>query len=382
MARTRVVLMNWGMMGVVALSVALLMSCSSLGMDTPEGRTAENTCTERTAEEGITVSVDPEQKTASFSCDNTIIHVWPKTNSEVVTTYFVTEQLDRAQSLETVFGEGSKLTVTNQQKKADVNNLVKKNAVLVVGKLPAATTTIYFACATAEQPTERSRRLSADARTLKNGSGVQDASVDANEQATLKKHAQGTNRKDSRGSEQHDGGGSTKKCVVAVTIPADPTAASKSNVYLRSILGISNMELGVTSENKSVSFQCDSIVPVLSPEQASGMVFDESCQNPVKLADMVPSAKLETSSSGYTFIVEELPETAATFCYKCSALPVSDQAKVSHEDSQEKKEACTVKINVAAADLGSDSAAFATAGSVSAPVFGLVTALCVAAVVF
>ncbi|EPT25752.1 SAG-related sequence SRS52C [Toxoplasma gondii TgCatPRC2] len=153
---------------------------------------------------------------------------------------------------------------------------------------------------------------------------------------------------------------STAQCVVTVTVPADPAANTCT-------LTRKTMNLEVTSKSKSVSFKCDTDIATLTPAVGSGMIYDELCKKEVTLSETLPTAKLEGTTTGYTFSIEELPENAATFCYKCLASTTGNQKG----GSGEQLSACTVKINVSAAVPDSDFPASGATGSTPALVFGL-----------
>ncbi|KEP65870.1 UNVERIFIED_CONTAM: SAG-related sequence SRS52C [Hammondia hammondi] len=157
---------------------------------------------------------------------------------------------------------------------------------------------------------------------------------------------------------------STAQCVVTVTVPADPAANTCT-------LTKKTMNLEVTSKSKSVSFKCDTDIATLTPAVASGMIYDKLCKEEFKLSEKLPTAKLAETTSGYTFSLEELPENAAAFCYKCLASAAGNQKG----GSGQQPSACTVKINVSAAVPDSDISASATTGSAAALVFGLTGSL-------
>ncbi|EPR58908.1 SAG-related sequence SRS52D [Toxoplasma gondii GT1] len=125
------------------------------------------------------------------------------------------------------------------------------------------------------------------------------------------------------------------------------------------------MELEITNESKIASFQCDTGIDNLTPESATE-IFDEYCHKSLKLSEELPSAKLETENGRRTFSVEHLPVNAATYCYKCSSPGVYDKKELPSQNSN----ACTVKIKVSAANVGSAAATSATTGVVSALVLG------------
>ncbi|KEP65866.1 UNVERIFIED_CONTAM: SAG-related sequence SRS53A [Hammondia hammondi] len=287
--------------------VALLMSSTVVASTgDAEAQVSKKTCTKSDASSGISVEVDKSTKKVSFACGAGVNKVQPSDDQSRVTQCYTKGGLTEPKDLASLFGDGSEATVTPSNGDASDGD---KTVTLKLGKLPQTTQTIYFGC-TGESPTT--------------GEGQQTAAVAAKDK--------------------------DQKCVVTVTVPADPDANTCT-------LERQTMNLEVTSGTKSVSFQCDTGIATLIPGVDSKTIFDETCAKEVPLADTLPSAKLATEDSRYTFTVDELPETAATFCYKCSA-PAAHNSKAPEQQT----DACNVKINISAASLES-AATSATAGS-------------------
>nr|CCA30078.1 SRS domain-containing protein [Neospora caninum Liverpool]CEL71324.1 TPA: SRS domain-containing protein [Neospora caninum Liverpool] len=325
MARSRVIPTPRKIVAATFFCVALLMSTGVLADEEAGPSAITNTCTNTAAASGISVVVDAKAKTVTFVCDKTINHVLPSHSDSTLTTYYTEKGLEHENDLAGLFGQGSAAAITNLNQKSPGASQVT----LTLVNLPQKKQTIYFACST----------------TPAGGAAVG---------AALTRVEQKTN----------------DKCVVTVTVPADPDANTCS-------VAKENMILEINSESKTASFHCDTDIATLAPGTVT-QIFDESCENEVRLAEKLPSASLTDTDSGYQFTVEELPEAAATFCYKCSAASDSDNKEL----PEGKNNACTVTINVAAADLDSDSAASATPGSVSALVLGFAVSLIFAKVLF
>ncbi|PFH33711.1 hypothetical protein BESB_079270 [Besnoitia besnoiti] len=123
------------------------------------------------------------------------------------------------------------------------------------------------------------------------------------------------------------------KCIVAVTVPADPSALTCTTEKR-------TMELDVNDQTKSVDFKCDTNISSLSPPNSATTVYDGSCEKELSLEKVLPTAKVESTDSGYTFRVDQLPPTSTTVCYKCSA-------PSEHAERTEGAAACTIKIRIA-----------------------------------
>nr|CCA30086.1 SRS domain-containing protein [Neospora caninum Liverpool]CEL71332.1 TPA: SRS domain-containing protein [Neospora caninum Liverpool] len=380
MAGTRAVPVRKTMMAPLLLVVTVLMSTTVLGNKGEDGTTNILTCDANSESAGISVEVDADTKRASFVCGTGFNQVLPSSKEgNTVTKCYMTEeavgQQQTEKSLVELFGDGSQATVKTPSEREQQGSEVT----LSLGKLPQRRTTIYFHCT--------------GGSTAAGVPGAGAGGPGARRLAAGKP-------------------GAEKKCVVTVTVPADPAAntpqvANQVELSLFSIVvshpnqlasrnfrslsfslsggrvchcapgcyspmsaactvAKQNMDLEITSESKSVSFQCDTNIDRLNPENTADLIFDESCQNPVKLADMLPSAKLATSTSGYTLSVEELPETAGTFCYKCAAASRSEQEG---EGSRQEPNACYVKIQVSQRSSAASTSAFA--GSAQALLLGL-----------
>nr|CEL70122.1 TPA: SRS domain-containing protein [Neospora caninum Liverpool] len=443
MAGTRVLLAQRRMGGAVCVVVVVLMSTAVLGMNA-DGDGSKITCNETTAQTGISVSVDQKTKKVSFVCDTGMKTVLPSEGSSVTKCY--TEKgLKEEEELVSLFGQGSQATVVASTGKSKQNSEVT----LTLGELPQTMQTIYFVCtdstaSDAESPEgtgDPDASLTVPQAGAEAGGSVSPApkpgaisgvnsvtpGVGARRVAVVDASHDAFRRSANRAAVGVSKQGESKaRCVVTVTVPADPTAstsswsklgrqrshglpnkargrplsinptqpyqpairlnacylASKHSVFRGHVHHLTprcpsvmpaactgakqSMDLEITSESKSVSFQCDTIIDRLNPENHSDLIFDESCQNPVRLADMLPSAKLATSTSGYTFSVEELPETAGTFCYKCAAASGSEQEG---EELWQEPNACYVKIQVPQRSNAASTSAFAR--SVQALLLGL-----------
>nr|CCA30077.1 SRS domain-containing protein [Neospora caninum Liverpool]CEL71323.1 TPA: SRS domain-containing protein [Neospora caninum Liverpool] len=409
---SRVVPTHGRMAGALFLVFAVLMSSAVVGSKGEVPGATEKTCNKEAINGGISVAVDSTSRTVSFICDSDMNQVRPAPTTEKVTRCYTKETFTEEKSLVELFGEKSKGTVTKSKEPSQSSTVT-----LTLEKLPEKTTTIYFTCAA---PAGSSNSVALPAPPLQSAlhrqgtSSVRDPSEGVIGLAAglrrlmMLEAAQREALRRSTNSAAASVGQKNQKnepCVVRVTVPADPTAtipqlarhdeiepysisptrpyqlvttqiASPPRSLLRSpvhqltpvctfplsaacTVEKKSMALEVTSESKSVSFQCDTNIDTLSPDVASNKIFDESCQEEVLLAENLPSAKLETQDSRYTFTVEELPETAATFCYKCSPSADGEKELSSGEDTN----ACTARIKVTAANPDSDSAASVTSRS-------------------
>nr|CCA30087.1 SRS domain-containing protein [Neospora caninum Liverpool]CEL71333.1 TPA: SRS domain-containing protein [Neospora caninum Liverpool] len=385
MAGTRAIPVRKTMMAALFMVVTVLMSTTALGNKGRTSTPATVTCSQSAVSAGISVEVDADTKRASFVCGTGFNQVLPSSKEgNTVTKCYMTEeavgQEENEKSLVELFGDGSQATV-----KAPGGG--GSEVTLSLGKLPQRMTTVYFGC---EKPATSSGLTGTGSAGGAVGAAV--GGLGGRRLAAAKATAE--------------------KCVVTVTVPADPAAntplvANQVELSLFSIVvshpnqlasrnfrslsfslsggrvchcapgcyspmraactvAKQNMDLEITNESKSVSFQCDTDIDNLTPEKSSDLIFDESCQEQVKLSEKLPSASLTKTNSGYTFSVEELPETAATFCYKCSAAAADRK-----EPPAEESTACNVKINVSAADLDSAASSVATTGSVPLLTSGL-----------
>nr|PIM00779.1 SAG-related sequence SRS53D [Toxoplasma gondii COUG] len=325
MAGAQVIFSEVRMTGALFLVVVGLMSTAALGNNGQGDEASKYTCTTPGAQTGISVTVDTTTKKAMFICDAENRNVLPSTTTTKLTKFYNDKDMPEEMELDKVFGEGSEATIMTE----NGDSTSKTTVVLTLGELPEKSTTIYFGC------TSTATSAGAVAR-LGRADRVSETPVTPN---------------------PLDG-----KCIVTVTVPADPAANTCT-------LTKGNMNLEISSTSKSVSFQCDTDIAVLNPETVPVMVYDESCKEEVKLSDKLPTAKLESTKpeSGHTFRVEHLPENAQSFCYKCSASAPEQKNGV----AQSQKDSCTVKINVAAASLESAASTSAAAGSVVALIFAL-----------
>ncbi|KFH18341.1 SAG-related sequence SRS53C [Toxoplasma gondii MAS] len=306
------------MIGALVLFVAVLMSGSALGSHEGAQNPPANICKGAAAPEsaGIAVEVDADSKKASFVCDSEAKNLSPPEKGGKVTQCHKNNALNNMVTLAELFGDGSEATVT------PVADSAQGSAVtLTLASLPETAQTIYFGC-----------------------TGETESSVSPPA---------------ARVKQSTDGAG--KKCTVTVIVPADPAANTCT-------LKKKFMDLKITSETKTVSFQCDTGIPTLSPA-ADTQIFDDKCEEQVTLSDVIPSAKMARRGSRYSFSVEELPETEVTLCYKCStsAPAGSDRKEVSENNAN----ACVVKIKVSAANLDSAASTTGVAGSLLGLVFRL-----------
>ncbi|KEP65863.1 UNVERIFIED_CONTAM: SAG-related sequence SRS53F [Hammondia hammondi] len=305
------------MAGALFFVVAALISTAVPGAETATPGPSTNTCT--TASGSISVSVDQTTQTVSFICGTAVSDVLPS-EQDTVTQCYEDKSITQLKNLVDLFGMESKGTI----KSSTATNASGKEVSLTLTKLPEKTTDIYFGCAA---PKSR--------EGLQEGVG--------------------------RGAEdQSDADTAKAKCVVTVTVPADPNANT-------CILKKQTMDLKITSTTKSVSFQCDTGIATLTPKNFSDMIFDELCDKQVKLQEVLPTATLVNADSRYTFSIGKLPETAQTFCYKCSASAPEQKNGV----AQSQNDSCSVKINVAAASLESAASTSAATGLVVALIFAL-----------
>ncbi|KFH18336.1 SAG-related sequence SRS52F [Toxoplasma gondii MAS] len=239
---------------------------------------------------------------------------------------------------------------------------------LTVGAMPPTTTTIYFACGTEAQKVTDSGGVSASTDERENRSGLEDQSTSLHGDKDPGGNGQNggapgppSNANVNREVGHQNNNPSPDHCVVTVKVPADPKIATCK-------IKKTNMNLQITSETKGVSFQCDTPISTLLPQDPSDSIFDESSKISLKLSEKLPSAQLATAATGgYTFSVEELPETEQTLCYKCSS-PAANKKELQPEEDN----VSTVKIKVAAIDPVSDASASVATVSLPALAFGVV----------
>ncbi|KEP65864.1 UNVERIFIED_CONTAM: SAG-related sequence SRS53C [Hammondia hammondi] len=304
------------MIGALVLVVAVLMSGTALGSHEGAQNPSANICKGAVASEsaGIVVEVDADSKKVSFVCDSAAKNLSPPEKGGKVTQCHTNSALSNMVTLAELFGNGSEATVTS------VTDPPQGSAVtLTLASLPDTAQVIHFGCTDKTESPESALRV----------------------------------------NQSTDGAG--KKCTVTVIVPADPSANTCT-------LKKKSMDLKITSETKTVSFQCDTGIPTLSPASDT-QILDEKCEEQVTLSDVIPSAKMAKRGSRYSFSVEELPETAVTFCYKCStSSPAgSDRKEVSENNADE----CVVKIEVSAANLDSAASTTGVTGSQLGLVFRL-----------
>nr|CCA30025.1 SRS domain-containing protein [Neospora caninum Liverpool]CEL71238.1 TPA: SRS domain-containing protein [Neospora caninum Liverpool] len=414
MAGTRAGISYWRVARTLFLVGAVLASSAVLGSKGQSDEASPPTCTTGGATKGISVTVDTNTKTATFVCDTGINNVLPSPGETPLTKYYANKTLeDGEEELATFFGEGSQATIVTPQ--GDTGG--KSTVELMLRKLPERMKIIYFGCSNKAASGEAGTLAVATVATgiqsqpmaSAGGSGGSAIALGAGSRRLMVADSapyEALRRSVGRKSPQ-DGTTAAQKCIVKVTVPADPSASSNhpNQLASRNFRSLSfslsggrvchctpgcyspmraactvakqNMDLEITNESKSVSFQCDTDIDNLTPEKSSDLIFDESCQEQVKLSEKLPSASLTKTNSGYTFSVEELPETAATFCYKCSAAAADRK-----EPPAEESTACNVKINVSAADLDSAASSVATTGSVPLLTSGLAISFVVLPVVF
>ncbi|KEP65865.1 UNVERIFIED_CONTAM: SAG-related sequence SRS53B [Hammondia hammondi] len=325
--------------------------------------------------------------------------VMPSAGNNNVTKCYTKKELEGdVTDLVQLFGEGTTAVITTSTAKASQNS----ELTLTVGKLPMKTNTIFFYCinsadvsdsVTESRPGDTTpgpapapgvSPVPPPAAAAAAVSGVnntaKDSVVNSRDIVRLvggvRRLMVVDDKQDevlSRSTSLEKGETVTPtepkaKCLVTVTVPADPDAQTCT-------LAKQNMNLEITENSKSAAFHCDTDISALSPDVGSKMIFDEMCQKEVNLTEVIASAKVQTTDAGYTFSVEELPDTAQTFCYKCSTAAANTEVKAPNEN------ACFVKIKIAAANKDSAASASATTGSVSALAIGIVTSFFVSATV-
>ncbi|KFG66318.1 SAG-related sequence SRS53A [Toxoplasma gondii RUB] len=161
--------------------VAVLMSSTVLAnTGDAETQVSKNSCTTSAASSGISVEVDKSTKKVSFTCGAGINKVQPSNGQSGITQCYTKEVLTEPEDLVSLFGDGSQVTVTPSNGEASDGD---KTVTLKLGKLPQTTQTIYFGC------TGKSATTGEDQQTL---------AVAAKDEE--------------------------QKCVVTVTVPADPDA--------------------------------------------------------------------------------------------------------------------------------------------------------------
>nr|CEL77741.1 TPA: SRS53B [Toxoplasma gondii VEG] len=429
MATERSVLSHRRMASALLVVVCVLAFTAVLG-DQTVTETPENICSAQTETTGISVSVDPKTKKVSFVCDKGMNKVLPSAEDNRVTKCYTKKELEGDVDLVRLFGEGTTAVITSTAEASQNSELT-----LTVGTLPMKTNIIYFYCTTSAEDSDsvtesRPSDTTPGLESAHGGSlvpppaaaavsGVRNTSKDSSVTPRgtvglvggVRRLMVVDDKQDkalSRSTTLENGETVTPtqpkaKCLVTVTVPADPDAQSNILYYcglpdirfvppgsLRSVdchhifcllisaactLAKQNMNLEITEKSKSAAFQCDTDISTLSPDVGSKLIFDERCQKEVNLTEVIASAKVQTTDTGYAFSVEELPDTAQVFCYKCSTATANTEANAPNEN------ACFVKIKVSAANKDSAASASATTGSVSALSIGIVTSFFVAATV-
>ncbi|EPT25747.1 SAG-related sequence SRS53B [Toxoplasma gondii TgCatPRC2] len=394
MATERSVLSHRRMASALLVVVCVLAFTAVLG-DQTVTETPENICSAQTETTGISVSVDPKTKKVSFVCDKGMNKVLPSAEDNRVTKCYTKKELEGDVDLVRLFGEGTTAVITSTAEASQNSELT-----LTVGTLPMKTNIIYFYCTTSAEDSDsvtesRPSDTTPGLESAHGGSlvpppaaaavsGVRNTSKDSSVTPRgtvglvggVRRLMVVDDKQDkalSRSTTLENGETVTPtqpkaKCLVTVTVPADPDAQTCT-------LAKQNMNLEITEKSKSAAFQCDTDISTLSPDVGSKLIFDERCQKEVNLTEVIASAKVQTTDTGYAFSVEELPDTAQVFCYKCSTATANTEANAPNEN------ACFVKIKVSAANKDSAASASATTGSVSALSIGIVTSFFVAATV-
>ncbi|RQX70916.1 SAG-related sequence SRS53B [Toxoplasma gondii CAST] len=394
MATERSVLSHRRMASALLVVVCVLAFTAVLG-DQTVTETFENICSAQTETTGISVSVDQKTKKVSFVCDKGMNKVLPSAEDNRVTKCYTKKELEGDVDLVRLFGEGTTAVITSTAEASQNSELT-----LTVGTLPMKTNIIYFYCTTSAEDSDSvtESRPSGTTPGLESAhggslvpppaaaavSGVRNTSKDSSVMPRgtvglvggVRRLMVVDDKQDkalSRSTTLENGETVTPtqpkaKCLVTVTVPADPDAQTCT-------LAKQNMNLEITEKSKSAAFQCDTDISTLSPDVGSKLIFDERCQKEVNLTEVIASAKVQTTDTGYAFSVEELPDTAQAFCYKCSTATANTEANAPNEN------ACFVKIKVSAANKDSATSASATTGSVSALSIGIVTSFFVTATV-
>ncbi|KFG56335.1 SAG-related sequence SRS53B [Toxoplasma gondii RUB] len=396
MATERSVLSHRRMASALLVVVCVLAFTAVLG-DQAVTETPKSICSAQTATTGISVSVDPKTKKVSFVCDKDMNKVLPSDEDNHVTKCYTKKELEGdVDELVRLFGEGTTAVITTSTAEASQNS----ELTLTVGTLPMKTNIIYFYCTTSAEDSDSVTESTPSGTTpgpvsAHGGppvpppaaaavSGVRNTSKDSSVLPTgivglvggVRRLMVVDDKQDkalSRSTTLEKGETVTPtqpkaKCLVTVTVPADPDAQTCTPAK-------QSMNLEITEKSKSAAFQCDTDISALSPDVGSKLIFDERCQKEVNLTEVIASAKVQTTDIGYAFSVEELPDTAQAFCYKCSTATANTEANAPNEN------ACFVKIKVSAANKDSAASASATTGSVSALSIGIVTSFFVTATV-
>nr|PIM00782.1 SAG-related sequence SRS53A [Toxoplasma gondii COUG] len=161
--------------------VAVLMSSTVLAnTGDAEAQVSKNSCTTSAASSGISVEVDKSTKKVSFTCGAGINEVQPSNEQSGITQCYTKEVLTEPKDLVSLFGDGSQVTVTPANGESSDGD---KTVTLKLGKLPQTTQTIYFGCT---------------GKSATTGEGQETLAVAPKDEE--------------------------QKCVVTVTVPADPDA--------------------------------------------------------------------------------------------------------------------------------------------------------------
>ncbi|PFH33710.1 SAG-related sequence [Besnoitia besnoiti] len=333
--------------------------------DLEEESTSKSTCNE--ANTAVAVRVDPETKQARFVCAPPTLHLWPPVDSDGAgSTYFKDDNLNERGDLAASFGEGSRLLKHSTRNGSPSEPTVPITATLTIGTLPETLQVIYFACgADAGSLGESSEEgLSSGSPSGSGGSAGGPGSAGA----ALAGGGQGSSHS---GGDGHPGGNNadeggkdsleknTKKDGGSSLNVSDPEKSACTTEKR-------TMELDVNDQTKSVDFKCDTNISSLSPPNSATTVYDGSCEKELSLEKVLPTAKVESTDSGYTFRVDQLPPTSTTVCYKCSASAAQT----------EKASGCAVHIKVA----GAASSSAVASSSVLYPV--LVSCFCLFGLAF
>ncbi|PFH35343.1 SAG-related sequence [Besnoitia besnoiti] len=251
------------------------------------GSTETQEC--RTSGPHLTVEVDPETRTATFTCDAQLKYLWPATKKpkEEFTEYFLDDTCNQTGKLSSKFGEGTTLR-KNEDKTAASNSLKASGEMpiaytLTVARLTDSREKAFFKCAKAEYSSLEKTTTTTEAES----------------------------------------------CVVTVIVPPAPTPAPDTCTPEREALSLT-----ITKPGENATFKCGEKNSTLLPSEPR--VFSEDCQTDQALDAAIPSAKLESQDGAHTLTVPKLPKAGTVICYKCV-----DQADKAAEQ-------CSVKIRVSA----------------------------------
>ncbi|PFH35340.1 SAG-related sequence [Besnoitia besnoiti] len=240
----------------------------------------------------ITVKVDADTKTVTFTCGEGFQHLWPAESKEEpskLTEYFTDDGCQKTEKLTETFGEKSTLqkktaAPTVPPRELQARDTSPVSYTLTLGSLPDAQQEIYFTCA--------------------------NKAYSPPEQRSAPKE---------------------ESCVVKVVVPKKPTPPLGTCVP-----GGGAMILAVSTAGGSAAFKCGEENSKLLPSDTR--VFSEDCQHEQSLIAAIPSAQLSSSGNSHTLTVPKLPQAGATICYKCV------------DKENEGKNQCSVKISVSGSE--------------------------------